>query len=81
MANYTVVLFQDAEGGYTAVVPALPGCITEGVTLEETLTLVREAITLYLESALAHNEEILEERHPPVIATVEVEYPAKAALR
>ena len=81
MAKYTVVLYKDADGGYTAIVPALPGCVTEGDTLEETLTLAQEAIGLYLESAEAHNEEILEEAHPPVIATVEVEYPAKAALR
>ena len=37
------------EGGYTAVVPSLPGCISEGDTREEALINIREAIELYLE--------------------------------
>jgi predicted RNase H-like HicB family nuclease len=37
------------EGGYTALVPALPGCISEGDTLEEAKSNIREAIALYLE--------------------------------
>jgi predicted RNase H-like HicB family nuclease len=37
------------DGGYTAHVPALPGCIPEGDTLEEARRLIREAIDLYLE--------------------------------
>jgi predicted RNase H-like HicB family nuclease len=38
------------EGGYTVYVPALPGCISEGDTLEEARTNIREAIDLYLEA-------------------------------
>ncbi|GBE26755.1 hypothetical protein BMS3Bbin03_00674 [bacterium BMS3Bbin03] len=37
------------EGGYTAIVPALPGCISEGETKEEAIKNIREAIDLYLE--------------------------------
>ena len=37
------------EGGYTVYVPALPGCISEGNTLEEARKNIREAIELYLE--------------------------------
>ena len=44
-----VVLEPSEEGGYTAVVPGLPGCISEGETLDEALANVREAIELYLE--------------------------------
>ena len=47
--NFRVVLEPSEEGGFTAVVPALPGCISEGDTREEALANVREAITLYLE--------------------------------
>jgi predicted RNase H-like HicB family nuclease len=44
------VIFEPSdEGGYTALVPALPGCISEGDTKEEALANIREAIELYLE--------------------------------
>ncbi len=44
-----VVLEPSEEGGYTAVVPSLPGCISEGETRDEALANIREAIELYLE--------------------------------
>jgi len=44
-----VVLEPSDEGGYTAVVPALPGCISEGDTREEALSNIQEAIRLYVE--------------------------------
>ncbi|PIT84725.1 hypothetical protein COU37_02150 [Candidatus Micrarchaeota archaeon CG10_big_fil_rev_8_21_14_0_10_45_29] len=52
MANkYSVVLKEDKEdGGYVAIVPELPGCISDGDTKEEALKNIRDAIRLYLES-------------------------------
>lgn len=44
-----VVLEPAEEGGYTVFVPSLPGCISEGNTLEEALQNIKEAIELYLE--------------------------------
>jgi predicted RNase H-like HicB family nuclease len=44
-----VVLEPSEEGGFTASVPALTGCISEGETREEALRNIREAIELYLE--------------------------------
>lgn len=44
-----IVLEPSEDGGYTAIVPALPGCLSEGDTREEALANVREAIVLYLE--------------------------------
>ena len=44
-----VILEPSEEGGYTAIVPALPGCVSEGNTREEALKNIREAIELYLE--------------------------------
>lgn len=44
-----VVLEPSEEGGFTAYVPALPGCISEGDYREEALENIREAIELYLE--------------------------------
>jgi predicted RNase H-like HicB family nuclease len=39
-----VILEPSEEGGYTAIVPSVPGCISEGDTKEETLRNIREAI-------------------------------------
>ena len=47
--NLKVILEPSDEGGFTAFVPALPGCISEGNTREEALANIREAIELYLE--------------------------------
>jgi predicted RNase H-like HicB family nuclease len=46
-----VVLEPSDEGGYTGIVPALPGCISEGDTRDEALANIQEAIQLYLEPA------------------------------
>jgi len=45
-----VVYEPSDEGGYTAYVPSLPGCISEGDTLEEARVNIREAVELYLDS-------------------------------
>jgi len=58
---YSVFYEQAAEGGYVASVPALPGCHTQGETLEETERNIKEAIALYLESLADHGEPIPEE--------------------
>ena len=47
--KFTVILEPSEEGGYTALVPSLPGCISEGDTREGTLHNIEEAIELYLE--------------------------------
>ncbi|MDA1315532.1 MAG: type II toxin-antitoxin system HicB family antitoxin [Acidobacteria bacterium] len=60
--SYSVYYGQAPEGGYVAFVPALPGCHTQGETLEETERNVKEAITLHLESSAARGETIPEER-------------------
>jgi predicted RNase H-like HicB family nuclease len=44
-----IVLESSDEGGFTAYVPSLPGCISEGETREEAFRNIREAIELYLE--------------------------------
>lgn len=45
-----IVLEASEEGGYTAYVPSLPGCLSEGDTLDEAMTNIREAIDLYLDT-------------------------------
>ena len=44
-----VILEPSADGGYTAYVPSLPGCISEGKTVEAAMGNIREAVELYLE--------------------------------
>ncbi len=44
-----VILEPSDDGGYTVIVPALPGCISEGDSVDEALSNISEAIELYLE--------------------------------
>ena len=44
-----IVLVPCEEGGFTAYVPSLPGCISEGDNKDEALNNIKEAIELYLE--------------------------------
>lgn len=46
-----IVLEPSEEGGFTATVPSLPGCISEGKTRNEAPHNIQEAIELYLEFA------------------------------
>jgi antitoxin HicB len=59
--SYSVFYEQAPEGGYVALVPALPGCHTQGESLEETERNVKEAIELYLASLAAQGDSIPEE--------------------
>lgn len=47
--NLKAILEPGEEGGYTVIVPSLPGCISEGDTREEALKNIRQAIDIYLE--------------------------------
>lgn len=62
---YEYSVFYEAdqkEGGYVAFVPALPGCHSQGDTLEEAEMNIKEAIELYLESLSAEDEPIPQEK-------------------
>jgi len=48
--EFDVVIVEDETGGYIAFVPALPGCHTQGDSLEELIKNVKEAIELYIET-------------------------------
>ena len=56
--SYRVLLRKEPEGGYTVIVPSLPGCVTYGDTIDEGITKAKEAIELYLESLREHGENI-----------------------
>lgn len=47
--TFTVILEPEADGGYSVICPAIPGCVSQGDSLEEALDNIREAILLCLE--------------------------------
>lgn len=58
MLTYTVELEPQKEGGYTVTVPVLPGCISEGDTLEEALENTKDAIEGYLKVLAKHSRAV-----------------------
>lgn len=71
--RYTVILIPDTEGGgYTVQVPTLPGCTTEGDTLQEALENAKDAIRLYVEDVIESGERVPEEAAAPLLEAVEV---------
>ena len=47
--RFKVMLEPSDEGGFTVYIPSLPGCISEGDTVEDALKNIEEAAELYLE--------------------------------
>ena len=71
--QYTILLEPNPdEGIYTVSVPALPGCITQGATVDEAIERAKDAISLYLEDLIAGGEPIPEEREHPRMILVTV---------
>ena len=70
--KYDVVFEEQQEGGYTAIVPSLPGCVSEGDTFEETKINVADAIELYLEDMEADGEEIPVNKGSVFVGQVEI---------
>ena len=62
--NYTVIFEPVEEGGYDVIVPAIPEICTFGDTIEEAREMAADAIRCYLESALADNETIPQDKEP-----------------
>lgn len=58
MNTYKIHLHKEPDGGYTAIVPALPGCISYGDDVDEAIAMVKEAIELYIDELKERNEPI-----------------------
>jgi predicted RNase H-like HicB family nuclease len=56
--TYTVHIEPAEEGGYVAFFPALPGCHTQGETLEEVIAMAKDAFMGYMESLRANGDPI-----------------------
>ena len=73
MRRYTVVLTPEVEdGGYSVSVPALPGCYSQGETVDEALAHIREAIAFHIWSLEQEGDPIPEDV-TPIIRAVEAE--------
>lgn len=65
----TVIYEPAEEGGYVAYAPSLPGCNTQGDTLEEAEKNITEAIELYLEE-IAESKQMEQPKSSPLIGSV-----------
>ncbi|MCW3998626.1 MAG: type II toxin-antitoxin system HicB family antitoxin [Candidatus Bathyarchaeota archaeon] len=63
MHDFDVVLLEDETGGFVAMVPALPGCHTQGDSIAEVLENIKEAIDLYWETlSQQEKKELMKEK-------------------
>ena len=56
--RYTIILEREADGGYVATVPALPGCVSQGDTRDEVMKNICEAADLYIEDCIAAGDPV-----------------------
>ena len=71
--HYNIMLRPEAEGGYTALVPALPGCVTYGRPVDEAREMVKDALTGYLASLRKHKDPI-PTADKTLVASLDLEY-------
>ncbi len=71
--SFQIILQPESEGGFTVVVPSLPGCVTYGKDLEQAQDMAKEAIGVYLES-LEHHHEPIPDNKLALLTAVELEY-------
>ena len=56
--EYTIIVYEAEEGGYWTIVPALPGCGSQGETLDEAIANTREAIESHIIALREDDQEI-----------------------
>jgi antitoxin HicB len=71
--RFNIFLRPEPEGGFTAIVPALPGCVTYGRTLGEAKKMAKDAICGYFESLKKHKEPIPTDDET-LVASLDLEY-------
>ncbi len=69
--NFPVIIEKDEDGFFVADCPELSGCHTQGKTIEEAITNIRDAIKLHLKILKADKEEI-PRIHPVSLTSLEV---------
>jgi antitoxin HicB len=78
--NLPAIFQPEPEGGFTVIVPSLPGCITFGKTLDEAKLMIREAIMLYVEDIIDDGEK-LPETISPYLSSIEITLPQTQTSR
>lgn len=73
--RYTVILEPADEGGYVAYVPALPGCVTQGDSIDDALAMARDAISGYLDVLREDGDPLPLEQPGRVISELTVPVP------
>jgi predicted RNase H-like HicB family nuclease len=78
--RYTVVLIPEEgeTGRYVAYVPAIPGCVTYGDSIDDALAMAEDAAATMLASIVDHDEFVPTEPTGAVIASIGVRVPATA---
>ena len=71
--HYHIVLRPEPEGGFTAIIPALPGCVAYGRTLDETKAMAKDAIIGYVASLLKHKEQVPTDKET-LVASLDFEH-------
>jgi len=56
--EYMILIHRAEEGGFWSEVPTLPGCFSQGETIEETISTSKEAIELHIQALIADNTKI-----------------------
>ena len=56
--RYNIIFRPEPEGGFTVIVPSLPGCVSYGEDLQEAKTMIVDAIHGYIVSLRKHKEVI-----------------------
>jgi predicted RNase H-like HicB family nuclease len=78
--QYTTILDPEFEfGGYTATVPALPGCVSQGETIEQCIERAREAIADHIEALIGTGQPVPIETIRPQAITIDAPVPVEAA--
>lgn len=71
--RFNIVLRPEPEGGFTVIVPALPGCVTYGRNLAEAKKMAKDAISGYVASLRKHNEPVPTD-DDSLVASLDFEY-------
>ena len=71
--HYTILLHPEPEeGGFSVTVPALPGCLAQGETIEEAITMAREAIAVHIAGLIEDGEPVPENEPGTQAITISV---------